>query len=164
MIAGGLERRGLVAAVLTRVGWGWGWDVTCRSPPTVRHTGHQEVFTAVRRKIAARRSRRAPKVSARFNQRRRLNENAHIITHRLVARAAQQNQKTNRSQDETVRSGAALHFFAFCLHRRLPAGRNQRRHEHTVFGAPFDEIVVDTSLVVRRKNPNRQSRNNDNKN
>ncbi|VEN45100.1 unnamed protein product [Callosobruchus maculatus] len=33
-----------------------------------------------------------------------------------------------------------------------------------VFGAPFDEIVVDTSLVVRRKNPNRQSRNNDNKN
>nr|CAH7744698.1 unnamed protein product [Callosobruchus chinensis] len=33
-----------------------------------------------------------------------------------------------------------------------------------VFGAPFDEIVVDTSLVVRRKNPNRQSRNDDKKN
>lgn len=26
------------------------------------------------------------------------------------------------------------------------------------FGQPFDEIVVDTSLTVKKKNPNRQSR------
>ncbi|KAG5865234.1 hypothetical protein JTB14_036689 [Gonioctena quinquepunctata] len=28
----------------------------------------------------------------------------------------------------------------------------------SAFGVAFDEIVVDTSLVVKRKNPNRQSR------
>ncbi|XP_056635123.1 uncharacterized protein LOC130444124 [Diorhabda sublineata] len=29
----------------------------------------------------------------------------------------------------------------------------------SAFGVPFDEIVVDTSLIVKRKNPDRQSRN-----
>ncbi|CAG9857565.1 unnamed protein product [Phyllotreta striolata] len=32
----------------------------------------------------------------------------------------------------------------------------------SAFGQPFDEIVVDTSLIVKKKNPNRQSRNKSN--
>ncbi|XP_074029538.1 uncharacterized protein [Leptinotarsa decemlineata] len=51
--------------------------------------------------------------------------------------------------------------FFICAIDCLPLeGNNEASSDaKSAFGVAFDEIVVDTSLVVKRKNPNRQSRN-----
>ncbi|KAK9680088.1 hypothetical protein QE152_g39369 [Popillia japonica] len=54
-------------------------------------------------------------------------------------------------------------FLVLCLHlcKSFPANTNDNSNvSRSVFGQPFDEIIVESSLTVHRKNP-RQERNND---
>ncbi|GJQ70018.1 hypothetical protein Trydic_g13373 [Trypoxylus dichotomus] len=54
-------------------------------------------------------------------------------------------------------------FLGFYLHlcNSYPANTYDNSNvSRSVFGQPFDEIIVESSLTVRRKNPSRQERNN----
>ncbi|KRT79561.1 hypothetical protein AMK59_6834 [Oryctes borbonicus] len=53
-------------------------------------------------------------------------------------------------------------FLGICLHLcdAYPANAYDNSNvSRSVFGQPFDEIIVESSLTVKRKNPSRQERN-----